>query len=74
MQGQYTLGVSVSTSDPMLGRVLAGRYQLRSRIGIGSSATVYLATDLRLERRVAVKVLHNDTADDDDQYRGRLAR
>jgi serine/threonine-protein kinase len=48
----------------MVGRLLDGRYQIRSRIARGGMATVYLATDLRLERRVAVKVMHGHLADD----------
>lgn len=48
----------------MIGRLLDGRYQVRSRIARGGMATVYLATDLRLERRVAVKIMHGHLADD----------
>jgi eukaryotic-like serine/threonine-protein kinase len=48
----------------MVGRLLDGRYQIRARIARGGMATVYLATDLRLERRVAVKVMHAHLADD----------
>ncbi len=48
----------------MVGRLLDGRYQIRSRIARGGMATVYLATDLRLERRVAIKVMHGHLADD----------
>ncbi|MFK4729166.1 Stk1 family PASTA domain-containing Ser/Thr kinase [Agromyces mediolanus] len=50
--------------DPMLGRLIDGRYQVRSRIARGGMATVYLATDLRLERRVAIKIMHGHLADD----------
>lgn len=45
-------------SDPMVGRLLDGRYAVDSFIAHGGMASVYLATDTRLERRVAVKVLH----------------
>ncbi len=48
----------------MIGRLLDGRYQVGSRIARGGMATVYVATDLRLERRVAVKVMHGHLADD----------
>lgn len=48
----------------MVGRLLDGRYQVRARIARGGMATVYLATDLRLERRVAIKVMHGHLADD----------
>ena len=55
----------------MIGRLLDGRYQVRSRIARGGMATVYLATDLRLERRVAIKVMHDHLADD-TQYKLRF--
>ncbi len=48
----------------MIGRLVDGRYQVRSRIARGGMATVYLATDLRLERRVALKIMHGHLADD----------
>jgi beta-lactam-binding protein with PASTA domain/serine/threonine protein kinase len=47
-----------------IGRVLGGRYRLLSAVGSGASAHVYLADDVRLRRRVAVKVLHPGLADD----------
>jgi len=56
--------VSAHQSDPMIGRLVDGRYQVRSRIARGGMATVYLATDLRLERRVAIKIMHGHLADD----------
>jgi serine/threonine-protein kinase len=56
--------VTTSQTDPMIGRLIDGRYQVRSRIARGGMATVYLATDLRLERRVAIKVMHGHLADD----------
>src|SRR5688572_29064344 len=58
-------------SDPMIGRLVDGRYQVRSRIARGGMATVYLATDLRLERRVAIKVMHGHLADD-SQFKQRF--
>jgi serine/threonine-protein kinase len=62
-----------SQTDPMIGRLLDGRYEVRSRIARGGMATVYLATDLRLERRVAVKVMHGHLADD-AMFRERFIR
>jgi len=56
--------VSANQTDPMIGRLIEGRYQVRSRIARGGMATVYLATDLRLERRVAIKIMHGHLADD----------
>jgi serine/threonine-protein kinase len=51
-------------SDPMVGRLLDGRYAVESFIAHGGMASVYLATDTRLDRRVAVKVLHAHLAGD----------
>ena len=48
----------------LAGRVLAGRYRLVAPIGTGASGRVYAAWDVRLQRRVAVKVLHAALADD----------
>ncbi|HTL39935.1 MAG TPA: Stk1 family PASTA domain-containing Ser/Thr kinase [Pseudolysinimonas sp.] len=56
--------MSVGTSDPMIGRLVDGRYEVRSRIARGGMATVYLAKDQRLDRRVAIKVMHSHLADD----------
>jgi beta-lactam-binding protein with PASTA domain/tRNA A-37 threonylcarbamoyl transferase component Bud32 len=47
-----------------IGRVLGGRYRLVAPIGMGASAQVYLADDVRLRRRVALKMLHDALAGD----------
>jgi len=49
---------------PIVGDVLAGRYRIDAPIGVGGMASVYRATDLRLEREVAVKVLLPNLAAD----------
>ena len=46
------------------GDVIAGRYKLEGRLGSGGMSTVHLATDERLERKVAVKLLAEHLADD----------
>ncbi|HSE55588.1 MAG TPA: Stk1 family PASTA domain-containing Ser/Thr kinase [Nocardioidaceae bacterium] len=52
--------------DPLIGRVLDGRYRVGPRIARGGMATVYEATDLRLDRVCALKVMHTGLGDDDD--------
>ena len=53
-------------SDPLIGQTLDARYVIRSRIARGGMAMVYLAHDLRLERKVAVKVMHEHLAEDEN--------
>ncbi len=50
----------------MIGRILAGRYQLKEQIGVGGMAIVYRATDLNTGHDVAVKLLRPDFAHDSD--------
>ncbi|MCM0621643.1 PASTA domain-containing protein [Nocardioides bruguierae] len=50
--------------DPLLGRVLDGRYRVDVAVARGGMATVYEAHDLRLDRTVAVKVMHVGLGDD----------
>ena len=52
-----------------VGRVLGGRYRLISPIGTGASAHVFVAEDVTLRRRVAVKVLHPALAEDESFLR-----
>jgi serine/threonine-protein kinase len=51
----------------VLGTVIGGRYRLDAEIGRGGMSTVYRAFDLVLERPVAVKLMHRETAADTDQ-------
>ena len=57
----------------MAGQVLAGRYELGERLGVGGMSTVVRAFDERLERDVAVKLLAEHLADD-DQFVARFRR
>ncbi len=49
--------------DPLVGRLIDGRYEVVSRIARGGMATVYLAIDRRLDREVALKVMHPHLAE-----------
>jgi eukaryotic-like serine/threonine-protein kinase len=52
-----------------IGRVLGGRYRLVTALGTGASAHVYLADDVTLHRRVAIKVLHPALSGDESFLR-----
>ena len=52
-------------TDPLIGHTLDERYVIRSRIARGGMAMVYLGNDIRLERRVAIKIMHPHLAEDE---------
>ena len=62
-----------TAADPLIGRVLDGRYRVGPKIARGGMATVYEAVDLRLDRVCAVKVMHSGLGDDHD-FAGRFVR
>ena len=47
-------------SDPLLGRILNGKYRIESEIGQGAMGTVYLGEHIGLKKKVALKILHSD--------------
>ena len=53
-------------ADALLGRTVDDRYRVDTRIAVGGMATVYRALDLRLDRTVALKVMHGQWAEDPD--------
>ena len=53
-------------TDPLLGRLVDKRYLIERRVARGGMATVYEATDQRLERPVAIKIMHPHLAEDGD--------
>lgn len=55
------------------GEIIDGRYQLTRVVGSGGMATIYAAIDLRLDRQVAVKVMHSHLAQD-EQFVSRFIR
>lgn len=56
--------VDTTLQDPLVGQVLDGRYRVDARIAVGGMATVYRAVDTRLDRVLALKVMHPGLAAD----------
>ncbi|MFD3323897.1 Stk1 family PASTA domain-containing Ser/Thr kinase [Streptomyces sp. NPDC058701] len=56
--------MDTTLDDPLVGRVLDGRYRIDARIAAGGMATVYRAVDTRLDRVLALKVMHPQLAED----------
>jgi eukaryotic-like serine/threonine-protein kinase len=56
--------VDTTLQDPLVGQVLDGRYRVDARIAVGGMATVYRALDVRLDRVLALKVMHPALAAD----------
>ncbi|MBD0419930.1 Stk1 family PASTA domain-containing Ser/Thr kinase [Streptomyces sp. TRM S81-3] len=56
--------MDTTLQDPLVGQVLDGRYRVDARIAVGGMATVYRAVDTRLDRVLALKVMHPTLAAD----------
>jgi eukaryotic-like serine/threonine-protein kinase len=57
--------MDMAGADPLVGQVLDGRYVVRSQVARGGMATVYAGHDTKLDRAVALKVMHANLADDE---------
>lgn len=56
--------MDTTLQDALVGQVLDGRYRIDGRIAVGGMATVYRAVDTRLDRVLALKVMHPALAAD----------
>lgn len=69
-------GPAKRVEDHQFGRLLDGRYRIGVRIARGGMASVYEAVDTRLDRTVAVKIMHpglgDATTHDDDSFARRF--
>src|ERR1700757_356278 len=54
------------TRAPVAGDRIADRYELELLVGSGGVVSVFCARDAQLDRRVAIKILHERFADDDE--------
>src|SRR2546429_3393454 len=50
----------------LVGEVIADRYELEELVGTGGMSSVFKARDRMLDRKVALKVLHEHYLDDDE--------
>src|SRR2546430_836706 len=50
--------MDTTVTDSLIGALVDGRYRIRGRVARGGMATVYTALDERLERTVALKIIH----------------
>ena len=57
--------MDLTTADPLIGQLFDGRYRVDARVARGGMATVYTGFDTRLDRIVAIKVMHQSLAEDD---------
>ena len=69
--GETLLSFAVHETDPRQGKTLGG-YCLGKRLGRGVTGTVYRATQLSLDRTVALKILASRFAKDTEYIRGFL--
>src|SRR5438105_4667337 len=64
---------SMAVSDTLINTLFDGRYRIMRKLGTGGMANVYLAEDQELGRRVAIKIL-DDRHANDDQFVERFRR
>jgi serine/threonine-protein kinase len=76
-RGRRPRDVVTPDNDPQIGRLLDGRYRIGARIARGGMASVYEAHDIRLDRAVAIKIMHaglGDATSGDEEFAARFVR
>ncbi len=63
----------MATADRQPARESIGPYRIVARVGAGGMGEVFKAWDPRLERHVAIKLLHSETAGDPERQRRLVA-
>jgi len=65
---------AMEATDPLVGQVIAGKYRIEKLIGVGGMGAVYRATQLAVERPVALKVLRQVAGVSEHQLTERFKR
>lgn len=73
MSIRLTVMETMASSESIIGSVLDGKYKVERLLGRGGMGEVYAGTHLRLERAVAIKILHGDL-NDNASFVARFAR
>src|SRR5919109_992432 len=68
-QDGVTLKRSESREDPFIGNTIKGKYRVLKKLGAGGMGAVYLAEQMSIGRKVALKMLHREFAVDDEFVR-----
>ena len=68
-QDGATLRQTGDKQDPFIGKVIKGRYNVLKKLGEGGMGTVYLADQVSIGRKIALKVLHGQYARDEEFVR-----
>jgi serine/threonine-protein kinase len=63
-------GAKDPQADPIIGKSIKGRYQILSKLGEGGRGTVYLADQVAIGRKVALKLLRGNYARDQEFIAG----
>lgn len=64
-----TLKVAGAKQDPLIGQTIKGRYRVAKKLGTGGMGTVYLAEQVNIGRKVGLKVLHREYAEEEEFVR-----
>ena len=62
---QFSPEEAARADDPLINRVLVGKFRLERLLGVGAMGRVYQAEHLSLSKKIAVKVLHRHLMGDD---------
>jgi serine/threonine protein kinase len=58
-------GRAADPPDPLVGRIVVGKFRLTRLLGVGAMGRVYEADHLSLSKKIAVKVLHQHLMGDE---------